>query len=112
MEEDERKDGEELAASLKEKAVEKIKEKVVNDLADAIYKAALTPEQCAESVDMLNDLKNPERLTETIEAMFKESDEDGNLLLDRDELSGFVRNFFYKFKITIEMNESQLSACF
>ena len=44
--------------------------------------------------------------------MFEQFDEDGNLLLDRDELSKFVKNFFYKFKIEVEMNESQLTACF
>ena len=49
---------------------------------------------------------------DVITTMFKKFDVDGNLLLDRDELSNFVEKFFKLFSIELNLNESQLTACF
>ena len=44
--------------------------------------------------------------------MFKKFDVDGNLLLDRDELTNFINEFFLMFDIRMNLNESQLNSCF
>ena len=65
-----------------------------------------------QSLDKLKELQDPNELVSLIEKMFEKFDEDGNLLLDRDELFKFVQEFFEMFNVKMNLNEGQLTACF